>query len=322
MTDAENTGGEKARSIDVANFDLDEFRNSFIQRRRKSIKNKLKKRLRFISVIFFIAMAGASFFALRTALYYIESVRDRSIQEKAADIAGRQALVNVQPQEAVRPQENDEPLDVPAPEATLAPKEFSEDEETPEKKEILKKIAELRREFSNDDIVGFLTIEGTEINYAVVQSDDNEFYLNHDLYGSKSVSGSIFMDYENSAGLFDDNTIIYGHNMADGSMFHNLRYYADKKYFDSHPFVYLTTPYEETVWEVFAVYKTNVDFNYIQTSFEDRAQFSSFIAQMTEKSIHDAGVRVEATDKILTLSTCSGQSGNNRFVLNAKLLTD
>lgn len=310
MTDAEKTGTEKARVIDVTSFDLDEFRNSFIQRRRTAVKSKLKKRLRFISVFLFISVAGALFFSLRTVIYYMEVTGNRNIQEKAADIANGQTSASAVPREVAEPEEAAGSKDIP------------KVEEIPKERPVLDKIAELRREFSNDGIVGYLAIEGTDLNYAVAQYTDNEFYLNHDLYGNTNSGGSIFMDYENSVSGIDDNTVIYGHNTVDGSMFHGLRYYADKRYFESHPYIYLTTPYEETTWEVFAFYKTDIDFYYIQTSFEDSEQFDGFIKQITERSLFDAGVRVDINDKILTLSTCSNNSGNHRFVLHAKLLTD
>lgn len=304
MTETEKTGAEKARAIDVTSFDLDEFRNSFIQLRRSAMKKRLKKRLRFISIVLFISLAGAVFFSARTVIYYMEFSRNQSIQEKAADIANGQIPIREEPQE------------------TVESKYIPEAEEIPKEMPVLDKITELRREFSNDGIVGYLAIEGTALNYAVAQYTDNEFYLDHDLYGNKNIGGSIFIDYENSVNGLDDNTIIYGHNTVDGSMFHDLMYYADKQYFESHPFIYLTTPYEETIWEVFAFYKTGIDFYYIQTSFEDSEQFGGFIKQITEKSIYSSGVRADISDKILTLSTCSNNSGDHRFVLHAKLLSD
>lgn len=310
LADTKKTGAEKARVIDVSNFDLDEFRDSFIQRRKTVVKNKLKKRLRVISVFLFISVVGAFFFSLRAVIYYMEFARSQNIQEKAADIANGQTPIKATPYETAIPQETAEPKEIPKP------------EEIPEEMPLLDKIAGLRREFSNDGIVGYLSIEGTDINYAVAQHTDNEFYLNHDLYGNKNIGGSIFMDYENSVRPFDDNTIIYGHNTIDGSMFYSLKHYMDKQYFESHPFVHLTTPYEETVWEVFSFYKTGIDFYYIQTTFEDEEQFKSFITRIMEKSIHETEARVGANDKILTLSTCDNNSENNRFVLNAKLLTD
>jgi sortase B len=106
--------------------------------------------------------------------------------------------------------------------------------------------------------------------------------------------------------------------MRDGSMFHDLRYYTDKQYYEAHQKISLQTLYENTLWEIFSFYDTDVDFIYNKTSFANPVEFSALLAQMKSKSIYDTGVDVTVDDQVLTLSTCTNTSENMRYVVHAK----
>ena len=132
----------------------------------------------------------------------------------------------------------------------------------------------------------------------------------------------VFMDYENDTDTIGRNTVLYGHNMRNGSMFHNLRYYRDKQFYEDHRYVKFSTLYEETVWEIFAVYDTTIAFNYIQVRFRDDEDFMSLISQMYEKSLYKTGIEIGPEDKVLTLSTCTSTNDVARFVVSARLIEE
>jgi sortase B len=174
---------------------------------------------------------------------------------------------------------------------------------------------------NNNDIIGHLKIGGTSVDYFVVQSTDNRFYLEHDIHKNKSSAGWIFLDYENDILKPDKNTIIYGHNMRDDVMFHALRNYQDESFFRENKYITFDTLYEDQVWEVFSFYRSHINFNYIQVIFSTDDEFFNLALQMQANSIHKTDITLTKTDRILTLSTCTNESPDTRFVLNARLLS-
>jgi len=181
-------------------------------------------------------------------------------------------------------------------------------------------ISRIIEQHENEDIVGYLKIEGTSVDYYITQSNDNAFYLEHDIYKNKNKSGWVFMDYENDISRQDYNTILYGHNMKTDTMFHSIRYYRTYDYYDKHKYIIFNTLYNEQTWEVFSFYKTDTNFNYIQVFFPDKYHFYELAKVMKEKSMYNTGVEITANDRILTLSTCTNETDDTRFVLHAKLI--
>ena len=174
----------------------------------------------------------------------------------------------------------------------------------------------------NTDIIGIVKIPGTVINYPVAHYayDLNEYYLNRNLYKQRSAAGSIFMDFENSVERYDPNTVLYGHQMSSNSMFHSLRYYMEKDYFDSHRYVIFNTIYEDNVWEVFSFFKSNISFNYIKVYFGSEQDFLELAAEITERSIYETGIEIKEGDRILILSTCTNEDRDTRYVLCARMI--
>lgn len=190
----------------------------------------------------------------------------------------------------------------------------------PEPPTLLPRVAELRERYNNNDIVGFIEIPNTNISYPVVQSGNNVFYLYHDLNRNPSRAGSIFLDYENNIyELADDNTIIYGHNMRDGSMFHNIRHFHNESFFRDHTYILLDTPYRQTVWDIFAFFHTTIDFCYLTTNFFDEEAFYEFMLLLQSMSRWDTDIVISPENQILILSTCGVQSGPNRYVVVSRL---
>ena len=206
-------------------------------------------------------------------------------------------------------------------EPKIAEAEHETEEPALKERVLLSKITALRELYNNEDIVGFVEIKGTSISDPVVQSSDNAYYLNHNLHGEFDRQGAVFLDFENDLDeLQDDNTIIYGHNLKNGAMFHDIRLYFDEDFYKEHKHILLTTPYEETLWEIFSFFQTTTDFYYLTTNYQDKDEFFDFILQLQKMSLYETGVNIDGSDQILILSTCAvnNESGNNRYVLAAK----
>lgn len=198
----------------------------------------------------------------------------------------------------------------------------SEPSPSPLSPELLPRIVQLREQYDNPDIVGFLEITGTNISYPVAQTTDNEFYLYHDLHGDicRSREGSIFLDYENNLSeLSDDNFIIYGHNMRNGNKFHNIRYFHSEDFFRTHTYILLDALYRETVWDIFSFFHTTTDFCYLTTNFSSENEFYEFILELQGRSHYLTDIVLSQDDQILILSTCGIAGGNNRYVVVARL---
>src|SRR5690625_228967 len=175
----------------------------------------------------------------------------------------------------------------------------------------------------NEDVVGWITVDGTQIDYPILQAEDNVKYLNRNFYHEESRAGSIFLDYRNDIQLDDErNIVVYGHRMKDGSMFQHITKFLDEDFFKEHRTIEFDTLYEHYEAEIFAVYNTLTTFDYIQTYFEDDHDYENLLTEIKDYSKFDAGVEVTADDKIITLSTCDYvlDQDQGRLVLHAKLI--
>ncbi len=173
------------------------------------------------------------------------------------------------------------------------------------------------------DIIGWLNLPDTAINYPVTQTGDNEYYLHHLYDGTYNKVGCLFADYENQADFSDRNTIIYGHNMRDGSMFAALNEYDAQSYFDGHPQMYLVTPDGGYVMEVFSAFEakpaeSGSDTSPWRLSWKDDGAYTTWLSEMAGRSVIETDVTVTSSDKVLTLSTCT-PGGKSRFIVMGKL---
>ena len=172
----------------------------------------------------------------------------------------------------------------------------------------------------NANVVGWLYSEGTPINYPVVQSTDNAYYLNR-LYNDQTNSaGAIFMDALNSPNLTDANTVIYGHNMKNGSMFKSLQYYESAYYYNQHPVMYYFTPEHSYKIDVFAGYITPYNSEAYTICFDSAATYQGYLDRIRINSDVNTTDRVQVTtdDNIITLVTCS-YSSSVRYVVQGKV---
>lgn len=174
----------------------------------------------------------------------------------------------------------------------------------------------------NNQIVAYLKVNGTKIEYAVVQAKDNNYYLRRNLDKKYNVGGSIFMDYKNKLDGTDKNIIIYGHNIKDGSMFGTLKNVLEKEWYNNEEnyIIDLITEKEEQKYQVFSVYKIENEDYYIDTEFK-KNEFKKFVNKLKVRSIKDFEIEITEEDSILTLSTCA-DNNKYRVVLHAKRITE
>ncbi len=175
----------------------------------------------------------------------------------------------------------------------------------------------------NSDMVGWLTIPNTKVDYPIVRATDNSFYLNRNFYKEDDYNGWAFMDYRNNVDILDTNTIIYAHNRyTSGVMFGTLPNMKKKGWFDKDENHYMTfnSLYKNMKWQVFSYYTVSVTNDYLKTNFESDKENQEFIDMLVKRSAKKFGAKVEVGDKILTLSTCIGE--DKRFVVHAVLLDE
>jgi sortase B len=172
----------------------------------------------------------------------------------------------------------------------------------------------------NEEIVGWIKINSTKIDYPVTQASDNQFYLDNDVNKLKNPAGSIFMDFRNLADGDNRNIILYGHDMRTGAMFANLLGYQSKWNFDNKSIIEFDTLYADQKWKIFSAYTTDSHFDYIKTDFSTNEEYLAFLKTIQAKSIHSTSIELTEADTILTLSTCSAASNDARFVVHAKLI--
>lgn len=186
-------------------------------------------------------------------------------------------------------------------------------------KKFNKVFSELKK--INKDTVAWVKVNNTKIDYPVVQSSDNEYYLSRDFYKKSNVYGWVFMDFRNKTSILDQNTIIYGHQDRHGLMFTTLNEALKPSWYKNsdNQIIELNTPNKLYKFKIFSVYITDPVTDYLVTNFNDKDRYTNFLNNLVKKSIYNFGVNVDKDDKILTLSTCY-DGPNKRVVVHAKLI--
>ena len=172
----------------------------------------------------------------------------------------------------------------------------------------------------NSDVIGWLYLPVLDISYPVMQSKDNEHYLHYTYEGTKNSSGSIFMDYQSDAGMKDMNTIIYGHNMKNGSMFGKLKKFnQDTELCDKDPYIYYFSKKSSYKFRIFAYYVTTVG-STTYTNMASETEYDKYMEYVD--SVNQYKTEVENPDRgnILTLSTCSGLHSDKRMIVQGILV--
>ncbi len=163
----------------------------------------------------------------------------------------------------------------------------------------------------NKDIVGWIYCKDTPINYPVLQSNDNDYYLRRLITGEYNTAGSLFMDYRNDPDIEDNNTIIYGHNMKNATMFGTLQKYRNQDYYDKHKVMYYFTPEKNYVVQLFSGFTGSVESNIYKLSGISQND----IDELYRKSNFKSNVEVKENDRIITLSTCAYEYDGARYIV-------
>jgi sortase B len=257
----------------------------------------VKPHLRFILVIVFAAVFAFS--ATMLILYYAQVVKEKTALKQLAAIAGNNM-------------ELPEPIFGRTPATAL----------TPETPVILEQYWALHEQ--NADMVGWIKIDGTEIDYPVMHTAD-VFYLSHGFDKKESRSGVPFIDKRCTIEPFGTNTIIYGHHMKNGTMFAALENYKDEDYYKDHPAIRFDTLYEHQEYEIIAVFESQI-YRKSETVFKHynflnaggQTDFDEYIANIKALSLYDTGVTASCGDELLTLVTCAYHTENGQFVVVAR----
>lgn len=172
----------------------------------------------------------------------------------------------------------------------------------------------------NSDFIGWIFIEGTNIDYPLLKSRDNLYYLNHSFEKKYNPAGSIFLDYRNNELFKDQNTILYGHFMNDGSMFHDLKKFKDIDYAEKHKNITIFNKNKIMIYEIFSVYVTNEAYDYRTPNYKNINNFYNFYNRIDTLSLIDSNnYNIDENTKILTLSTCNDGFSDKRLAVHALL---
>ena len=172
---------------------------------------------------------------------------------------------------------------------------------------------------TNPDVVGWLKVNGTNINYPFVQSSNNDYYLTHSFNKSYNGAGWVFLDYRNN-GTNNKNTIIYAHGRSNKTMFGTLKNVLNNGWLNNtnNYVIKISTETENSLWQIFSVYRIPTTSDYLQTNFNDETEYQNFLDMIKDRSSHNFDTNVVSTDNILTLSTCYNNS--DKMVVHAKLI--
>lgn len=167
----------------------------------------------------------------------------------------------------------------------------------------------------NSDCIGWIYLQNSAINYPLVHGSDNEFYQSHTFYKTENNNGAIFLEVLNNKDLSDQNSIFYGHHMKNGSMFAGLVNFTDQEYYDTHSACWIVTPKHTYKVEFFAGFLTDTESDVWQIHFSSESSFQIWLNSMAKKSYFTSDVVPTVNDRIITLSTCSYETDNARFVV-------
>ena len=270
------------------------------------VQQELKRRERRRRILISVCAVLGAACLLYVGFYGYEDYRTRKSYEEMASI--KESAQNTPYYEAADESE--------APTINYT----NEDKNAPEVLEEYKKLYN-----SNKKLIGWLKIDDTNIDYPVMQTNNNEYYLDHNMNQEKDRNGALFLDKDCDVINRSTNLIIYGHHMKSGRMFGNLDDYKSEKYYKKHPIIQFDTIYEKGTYEIMYVFRSKVYnegevvFKYYQfIDCYSEQEFESNMKEMAALSLYDTGVKAEYGDKLLTLSTCDSTVDDGRFVVVAK----
>ena len=287
----ERKSQKKESSVNLSDYDKDMQKQILIELRKQEKRRKLIVVLSsLVAVLCFGYFGVYYFFAARTSMDY----------EQLSDLKGSDALSETQ-------EKND----------------FSLHKSSVKLTDILDEYKTLYSK--NKRLIGWLKIDDTNIDYPVMQTENNEYYLDHNFNQEYDKNGSLFLDCDCNVYPRSTNMIIYGHHMKSGSMFGNLQQYAKESYGKKHSVIEFDTIYEKATYQVMYVFRSQVYneddvvfkyYQFIEANSEE--EFNFYMKEMASMSLYDTGVTANFGDSLLTLSTCDSSQTDGRFVVVAK----
>ena len=260
------------------------------------LKRQEKKRRIIVILASIVAALSFGYFGV----YYFYSARTNAEYSQLAELKGSDVLSDTQKKSG-----------------------FSIHKESVKLPDVLDEYKTLYQK--NKKLIGWLKIDDTLIDYPVMQTSDNEYYLDHNYNQEYDKNGSLFLDCDCSAYPQSTNLIIYGHHMKSGQMFGGLQKYAKESYAQKHSIIRFDTIYEKGTYQVMYVFRSKVYnendivfkyYQFIEANSEE--EFNSYMKEMEAVSLYDTGVTASFGDRILTLSTCDYSQDDGRFVVVAK----
>ena len=173
----------------------------------------------------------------------------------------------------------------------------------------------------NNETVGWIKVNNTNVNYSIVQHNDNDYYLKHDFNKNNNISGWVYADFRDNFEHFGKNTIIYAHNMTNRTMFGSLVWTLKDSWYknEENMYIKISTPTTNTVWKIFSIYTIVPEVYFLKTYFDTNEEYKKFLDTLKSRSIYNFNEEVDTNDKILTLQTCT-DDGTKRIVIHSKLI--
>lgn len=278
-----------------------------------------------VMTIALLALIGVlAYLALYLYQDYRARMHNKYVQE-AVTISQEEETPEEEPVEAEETEEKEEEQDDSLGkegESTEVPDSVFVDMENPIDFNALKEI--------NPDLYAWLKLDDTNINYPIAQKEgDDGFYLHHDMYGDAVFAGCLYTEHYNKKDWSDPMTIIYGHNMRNETMFHNLHKYNDQEFFDTHPYFYIYSEDCIRVYEIYAAFYYDDRRTLDCYDFSDKAVFQKYIDDLRagvldgyQGGIQRAETKVDADSRIVTLQTCVGAGGESRYLVQGVLISE
>lgn len=289
---------KKAAKDDKAKLKLEDLDKEMQKEILLIMKKKERKRRAMLLICFVVCVVSFGYLGA----YYQVSAKSAKEFEELAALKEAGAKAQIPNSGGVKIHYTDDTIEIP--------------DVLPEYQGILNK---------NKKLIGWVKIDDTIIDYPVMQTVNNEYYLDHNFNQEEDKNGCIFMDYQCDVIKGCDNIILYGHHMKSGKMFGTLNKYSKQSYYEEHPTIQFDTIYEKGKYEIMYVFRSKVyseeDVNFKYYQFINAAsekEFNSYLNEMASLSLYDTGVTAAYGDELLTLSTCDYQEKKGRFVVVAK----
>ena len=276
------------------------------------MEEKTKAKRKKISIIIYLLLTALIILSIIYIINFFSLKQEAKEQSKllnAIDIYEKEVAKNTLEDEERVIEENEE---------TVIGKDTEE-----QKKETERMLQVKQLQGQNTDIVGWLEIENTNINYPVLQGADNNYYMTHNYKNEKSKNGSIFLDADYNWDISSNNLLMYGHNLGNGMMFQELLKYEKESFYQEHPMIRFTTAEEDAEYEIISAFKSRVYYKSEKNVFryyyfinnESEEEYNQFVKNAKNASLYPIDATASYGDQLITLSTCSYYVEDGRFVV-------